>query len=168
MQERASKKALIRLVFQLAVMAILSRFVLNVLNQYIDSTPPSQGAMVVKGIGKYYQPFRVDYLSGESELLKRVVRVPVLPEVAANTDIGTRVQVVVGNGLFRKSWSETKETYDKYSDRNFRTGYVTIFVLVFVVCSVVCLKVASRFGQARAAGAYCSAVAVGSIMFYLF
>jgi hypothetical protein len=110
----------------------------------------------------------VDYLSGRSGVLKQAVLVPVLPDVAAKATIGSPTPIVVGAGLFRKPWIEPGDKYAENSDRSFKTGYVAIFVILFVGWSIVCLKFASGLGKMKALMAYCSAVVLGTVIFYLF
>jgi len=162
------KRLVIRLAFGLALVIFVSKSLVTVLNEYVDSTHPTQETITVASIGTYYQPFRVDYLAGRSTLLKKSVRVPVLPDVAAKATIGTPTPIVVGAGFFRKPWIEPGDKYAENSDRNFRTGYVAIFLILFLGCSIACLKFASVLGKMKALMAYCSAVVLGIVMFYLF
>ena len=163
-----NKKLLIRLALGFAMVAYLSRALLNVLNQYAVSTAPTHETIIVKDVGTFYNPFRNDYLSGQSTLLKKTVHVPVLPDVAANTAIGSQTQIMVGDGLLRKRWIASKERYEGTIDRNFRTGYIAMFVLLFAVGSVACLRLTHVFGKVRAAQIYAAALVVGTLCLYLF
>jgi hypothetical protein len=163
-----NKKLLIRLVLGFFIVAYLSRALLDVLNQYAVSTVPTQETVIVKGVGTFYNPFRNDYLSGQSTLLKKTVHVPVLPDVAANTAIGRPTQIMVGDGLLRKRWVASKERYEGTSDRNFRTGYIAVFVLLFAVGSVACLRLTRALGKVTAVQIYGAGLAVGALLFYLF
>ena len=149
-------------------MAYISRALLNVVNQYSDSTTPVQETMIVQGVGTFYNPFRNDYLSGHSAFLKKTVHVPVLPKVAASAAIGSPTQIMIGDGVLRKQWVASKERYDNTSEGSFRTVYIAIFVLVFAVCSVACLRWFGTLGKVRALQVYCAGIVAGAMFFYLF
>jgi len=74
---------------------------LHELNQFADNSTPSRETLVIESVGKYYAPFRVDYLSGRSGLLGKSIDVPVLAEVAAQSKVGDRIDVVIGKGCSR-------------------------------------------------------------------
>jgi len=101
------------LIFILVVITYIAYSALLQSNRFLDNHRPAFESMEVKSIGKYYQPFRVDYLEGWSTNLSKLVRVPVLTEKAEATAIGEHVSIVVGAGLFGKDWVAPKDKYEE-------------------------------------------------------
>jgi hypothetical protein len=136
-------------------------------NRFLDNHPPTSESLEVKSIGKYYQPFRVDYLEGQSKKLNKLVRVPVLPEKAEATAIGEQVPIVVGTGLLGKDWVAPKDKHEEYSTSMFKTLYLGIFCLLFALISFLYFKVARKQNKIGwASRLFIMALGVSLLLFY--
>jgi hypothetical protein len=124
--------------------------------------------MQVKSIGKYYQPFRVDYLEGWSKNLGKLVRVAVLAEKAEATAIGEHVSIAVGAGLFGKDWVALKDKYTEYNEGIFRSLYLGIFYVLFALVSFLYFKIARKQGKTNwASRTFIVALGVSILLFYV-
>ena len=141
---------------------------LHELNQFADNSTPSRETLVIESVGKYYAPFRVDYLSGRSGLLGKSIDVPVLAEVAAQSKVGDRIDVVIGKGLFKRPWIFPHDKYLEYDTFAFKAVYLGVSSFLFAVCTGVYFFLHKRrYLTANAVRRYFLALAFGACWFYL-
>ena len=97
----------------------VARYTLAEFNRFSDVGELENETVIVTGKGVYYQPFRVDFLTGRSSILRQEVRIPVLAERAARTNIGDPVEIVIGRGLLLKPWISPADKHAEYNTFKF-------------------------------------------------
>ena len=154
-------------VLRLLLVTALIPVALTEFNHFLDPSSPVQETLTVVGKGKYYQPFRVDYLVGRSSALGRLVRVPVLPDQVERTQPGSVIDIVVGEGLFRKPWVFPADKQQEYSYPMYKIVYLGFFTIVLGVFSVGYFRLTKQYQNKKRIGAYILATAIGIACFYI-
>jgi len=160
-------KRIILFVFVLLFVAV-TRYTLTEFNRFLDMSDPKREVVVVTGKGLYYQPFRVDYFSGRSSILRKDVRIPVLSERAARTNIGDPVEIVIGRGLLLKQWVSPADKHNEYNNFIFKLLHLGMFTGVFALISLAYFRSTHQLHQAKKLGIYSFLVVASIIFFYLF
>jgi len=144
-----------------------SRVLLLELNHFADHSTPSRETLVIESVGKYYTPFRVDYLSGRSELLRKSIDVPVLAEVAAQSKVGDHIDIAVGKGLFNRPWIFPYDKYLEYDTFAFKAVDLGVSSFLFAVLTgLYFFSYKRRYLTAKGIRLYFVALAVGACWFY--
>ena len=157
----------ITLVLFLAI-AFGSRVLLLELNHFADNSAPSRETLVIESIGKHYVPDGFDYLRGRSGLLRKSIDVPVLAEVAAQSKVGDRIDVVIGKGLFKRPWIFPHDKYLEYDTFAFKAVYLGVSSFLFAVCTgVYFFSYKRRYLTGNVVRLYFLALAFGACWFYL-
>jgi hypothetical protein len=146
----------------------VTRYTLTEFNRFLDMSGPKREVVVVTGKGLYYQPFRVDYLSGRSSILRKDLQIPVLSDRAAHTNIGDPVEIVIGRGLLLKHWVSPADKYDEYNNFIFKASYLGAFTGIFALISLAYFRSTHQLPQAKKLGIYLFLVVASIIIFYLF
>ena len=147
---------------------VVTRYTLTELNRFLDMSGPKREVVVVTGKGLYYQPFRVDYLTGRSSILRKDVRIPVLSDRAARTNIGDPVEIVIGRGLLLKHWVSPADKHNEYNNFIFKLFYLGAFTGIFALISLAYFRSTHQLPQAKKLGIYLFLVVASIITFYLF
>ena len=146
----------------------VTRYTLTEFNRFSDIGGLENEAVIVTGKGVYYQPFRVDFLTGRSSFLRQDVRIPVLADRAAHTNIGDPVEIVIGRGLLLKHWVSPADKYDEYNNFIFKASYLGAFTGIFALISLAYFRSTHQLPQAKKLGIYLFLVVASIIIFYLF
>lgn len=137
-------------------------------NRHLDSKLPVVSALTVERIGKYYQPFQVDYFVGKTALSEKNLRISVLHELAEKTSIGDRVLIVMGNGLLKKSWVAIKEKYEDYNTLSFKIVNIGLFLICLIVGSIGYFQSSfPAWGKKKSIALYLISCFTGIVAFYL-
>ena len=158
---------MIKIIIRLALLGVVTRFTLVPMNQFLDPREPVTESLTVESVGKYYQPFRADYIQGRSRVLDRAVRVGVLPERAEQTTIGQSVKIVVGKGLLRKPWTMPQDKHEGCANLTFKVVYLGMFAGFFAILTILHFKCDLTHSRRKATGEYVAALTVGVVLFYL-
>jgi len=146
----------------------VTRYTLTAFNRFSDISGLENEAVIVTGKGVYYQPFRVDFLTGRSSILGQEVRIPVLAERAARTNIGDSVEIVIGRGLLLKPWISPADKHVEYNTFRFKAPYLGVFAGIFAFISFVYFRSTRQLSQTKKFGMYSILVGVSFIIFYIF
>ncbi|NBQ65202.1 MAG: hypothetical protein EBS49_03960 [Verrucomicrobia bacterium] len=141
-------------------------YALTELNRFLDISDPKREAVVVTGKGVYYQPFRVDYLSGKSSILRRDVRIPVLTDRAARTNIGDSLEIVIGRGLLLKHWTSPADKHDEYNNFMFKVLHLGVFAGIFAFISFAYFRSVHQLPQTKKLGTHLILIAASIVVFY--
>lgn len=160
-------KGIILFVCVLLFVAV-TRYTLTEFNRFLDMSDPKHEVVVVTGKGLYYQPFRVDYLAGRSSILRKDIRIPVLSDRTARTNIGDPVEIVIGRGLLLKHWVSPADKHNEYNNFIFRLSYLGVFTGVFALISLAYFHSTHQLSQAKKLGIYSFLLVASIIIFYLF
>lgn len=146
----------------------VTRYTLTEFNRFLDISGLENEAVIVTGKGVYYQPFRVDFLTGRSSILQQEVRIPVLTERAARTNIGDPVEIVIGRGLLLKTWISPADKHAEYNTFMFKAPYLAVFAGIFAFASFVYFRSTRQLSQTKRFGMYSILVVASFIIFYAF
>ena len=146
----------------------VARYTLAEFNRFSDVGELENETVIVTGKGVYYQPFRVDFLTGRSSILRQEVRIPVLAERAARTNIGDPVEIVIGRGLLLKPWISPADKHAEYNTFKFKASYLGVFVGIFAFISFVFFRSTRQLSQTKKFGMYSILVVASFIIFYAF
>jgi len=146
----------------------VTKYTLTGFNRFSDVSELENEAVIVTGKGVYYQPFRVDFLTGRSSILGQEVRIHVLAERAARTNIGDSVKIVIGRGLLLKPWISPADKNAEYNTFMFKAPYLGVFAGIFAFISFVYFRSTRQLSQTKKFGMYSILVGVSFIIFYIF
>lgn len=146
----------------------VTRYALTEFNRFSDIGGLEHEAVIVTGKGVYYQPFRVDFLTGRSSILRQEVRIPVLAERATRANIGDPVEIVIGRGLLLKPWISPADKHAEYNTFKFKASYLGVFVGIFAFISFVYFRSTRQLSQTKKFGMYSILVVASLIIFYAF
>ena len=146
----------------------VTRYTLTEFNRFSDISGLENEAVIVTGKGVYYQPFRVDFLTGRSSILRQEVRIPVVAERAAHTNIGDPVEIVIGRGLLLKPWISPADKHAEYNTFMFKALYLGVFAGFFAFISFIYFRSTRQLSQTKKFGMYSILVLASFIIFYAF
>lgn len=161
-------KALISAILILGIINTI-RGALEQLNQFLDSSPVQTESLSITDKGTYYRPLPIAFVAGTSRLVGSHVRVPMLSEAAENIAVGQKLDIVVGRGLFRKTWVFPADKHTEYNTLTFRVPYLGLFAGILAVFTFIYFRAVKRnkVSQRKSFGVFAGFLAVNIVIFYL-